>query len=138
MALIEPLERLNLTAKVRNHPHVQELGHLAGGILCWTNDLLSYEKERAQGDVHNLAIVYEVQRDLAQGAALTQAVAFHNAEVDGFMARAAALPTLDLDSTGELERYVQVLCSMMRVTLDWTLGSARYAEADQLPIAISA
>jgi hypothetical protein len=132
MALVEPLERLSLPDKTRNHPHVQELTRLAGGILCWTNDVLSYEKERAQNDVHNLAIVYEVQRGLTPGSALAQAVAFHNAEVDGFMARAAALPALALDSTGELERYVQVLCSMMRVTLDWTLGSARYAEADQL------
>jgi hypothetical protein len=134
MALVEPLERLSLPDKVRSHPHVQELTRLAGGILCWTNDVLSYEKERAQNDVHNLAIVYEVQRGLTPGAALAQAVAFHNAEVDGFMARAATLPALGLDSTSELERYVQVLRSMMRVTLDWTLGSARYAEADQLEV----
>jgi Terpene synthase family 2, C-terminal metal binding len=138
MALIEPLERLTLPVQVRNHPHVEELTRLAGGILCWTNDVLSYEKERAQGDVHNLAIVYEVQRGLTRGAALTQAVAFHNAEVDGFLARAAALPALNLDSSGKLQRYVQVLCSMMRITRDWTLGSARYADADQVEVAISA
>jgi hypothetical protein len=135
MALVEPLERLSLPESVRKHPHVQELTHLAGGILCWTNDVLSYEKERAQNDVHNLAIVYEVQRGLPPGAALTQAVAFHNAEVDGFLARAAVLPSFDEAHTGELRRYIDVLCSMIRVTRDWTLGSARYAEADLLPLA---
>lgn len=135
LALIEPLERLSLPDSVRKHPHIQELTNLAGGILCWTNDVLSYEKERAQNDVHNLAIVYEAQRGLTPGAALTQAVAFHNAEVDGFLARAAALPSFDEQCTAELERYIDVLRSMIRVTRDWTLGSARYADADQLPLA---
>jgi hypothetical protein len=135
MALVEPLERLSLPESVRKHPHIQELTNLAGGILCWTNDVLSYEKERAQNDVHNLAIVYEVQRGLPPGAALAQAVAFHNAEVDGFLARAAALPSFDEAHTDELHRYIDVLRSMIRVTRDWTLGSARYAEADQLPLA---
>jgi hypothetical protein len=134
MALVEPLERLSLPESVRKHPHIQELTQLAGGILCWTNDVLSYKKERAQNDVHNLAIVYEVQRGLPAGAALTQAVAFHNAEVDGFLARAAALPSFDEAYTDELHRYIDVLRSMIRVTHDWTLGSARYAEADQLPL----
>ena len=138
MALVEPLERLSLPDSVRRHPHIQELTSLAGGILCWTNDVLSYEKERAQNDVHNLAIVYEVQRGLTPGAALTQAVAFHNAEVDGFLARAAALPSFDDQYTDELDRYIDVLRSMIRVTRDWTLGSARYAEADELPLAESA
>jgi hypothetical protein len=137
MALVEPLERLQLSSSVRKHPHVQELTQLAGGILCWTNDVLSYEKERAQSDVHNLAIVYEVQRGLAAGAALAQAVAFHNAEVDGFLARAAALPALDSDCDDELERYLDVLRSMIRVTRDWTLGSSRYADGDYLPAAAS-
>jgi hypothetical protein len=138
LALVEPLERLTLPDSVRKHPHVQELTNLAGGILCWTNDVLSYEKERAQNDVHNLAIVYEVQRGLSPGAALAQAVAFHNAEVDGFLARAAALPAFDSEHGPELERYIDVLRSMIRVTLDWTLGSARYAEGDQLPLAVGA
>jgi hypothetical protein len=135
MALIEPLERLTLPERVRKHPHLQELTHLAGGILCWTNDVLSYEKERAQSDVHNLAIVYEVQRGLTPGAALAQAVAFHNAEVDGFLARSQALPQLEVDGPEEVERYLDILRSMIRVTRDWTLGSARYADADALPVA---
>ncbi|HXK16262.1 MAG TPA: hypothetical protein VNG33_00560, partial [Polyangiaceae bacterium] len=45
-ALVEPLERLRLSPAVKGHPHVLELQRLAGGIVCWINDLLSYEKER--------------------------------------------------------------------------------------------
>ena len=131
-ALVEPLEQLSLSAAVRAHPQVLELQRLAGGIVCWINDVLSYEKERQLGDVHNLAIVYEMHRELAPGAALEQAVRLSNAEVDGFLARAAALPSFSDAENAELARYVDVLGSMIRITRDWTLGSARYAEHDEL------
>lgn len=131
-ALVEPLEQLSLSAAVRAHPQVLELQRLAGGIVCWINDVLSYEKERQLGDVHNLAIVYEMHRELAPGAALEQAVRLSNAEVDGFLARAAALPSFSDQENAELARYVEVLGSMIRITRDWTLGSARYAEHDEL------
>jgi Terpene synthase family 2, C-terminal metal binding len=131
-ALVEPLEKLSLSAAVRAHPQVLELQRLAGGIVCWINDVLSFEKERKLGDVHNLAIVYEVHRALPPGAALSQAVKLSNAEVDGFLARAAALPSFSDDENAALARYIDVLGSMIRITRDWTLGSARYADQDGL------
>lgn len=131
-ALVEPLEHLTLSAAVRAHPQVLELQRLAGGIVCWINDVLSFEKERKLNDVHNLAIVYEVHRDLSPGAALSQAVRLSNAEVDGFLARAAALPRFSDEEDADLARYIDVLGSMIRITRDWTLGSARYAEHDEL------
>jgi Terpene synthase family 2, C-terminal metal binding len=131
-ALVEPLEKLSLSAAVRAHPQVLELQRLAGGIVCWINDVLSFEKERKLGDVHNLALVYEVHRALPPGAALSQAVKLSNAEVDGFLARAAALPSFSDEENAALARYIDVLGSMIRITRDWTLGSARYADQDGL------
>ena len=131
-ALVEPLSRLRLSLAVKAHSHLHELERLAGGIVCWTNDVLSYEKERALGDVHNLAIVYETQRNLPPGAALTQAVALNNAEVDAFLALAATLPQFSDEQDDALVRYVGILGSMIRITRDWTFGSARYAEHDEL------
>lgn len=131
-ALVEPLERLQLSSAMRAHPQLLELQRLAGGIVCWMNDVLSFEKERKLNDVHNLAIVYEVHRGLPPGAALSQAVQLTNAEVDGFLARAAALPSFGPAEDATLARYVGVLGSMIRITRDWTLGSARYAERDDL------
>jgi 5-epi-alpha-selinene synthase len=131
-ALVEPLEKLELSAAVKAHPQVLELQRLAGGIVCWINDVLSFEKERVLSDVHNLAIVYEVHRGLPPGAALTQAVKMCNAEVDGFLARAAVLPHFSEAENAALARYIDVLGSMIRITRDWTLGSARYADHDQL------
>lgn len=131
-ALIEPLEGFRLPEAVKAHPQLQELVRLAGGIVCWINDVLSYEKERKLGDVHNIAYVYEVHRGILPGAALAQATALSNAEVDGFLARAAAMPSFGEESDALLSRYVGVLGSMIRITRDWTYGSARYAEDDEL------
>jgi len=131
-ALVEPLERFTLPAAVKAHPQVHELQRLAGGIVCWINDVLSYEKERKLKDVHNLAIVYEVHRMLPPGAALSQAVKLCNAEVDGFLARAAVRPRFGDEDDAVLARYIDVLGSMIRITRDWTFSSARYAEPDDL------
>ena len=131
-ALVEALEGFRLSPAVKADPQVLELQRLAGGIVCWINDVLSYEKERRLNDVHNLAIIYETHRNLTPGAALTQAVALSNAEVDGFLARAASLPRFNDADDEILERYINVLGSMIRITRDWTLGSARYAEQDDL------
>ncbi len=48
--LIEPLERIVLAPHVRAHEQVQAVAKLAGEIICFTNDVLSYEKERAHHD----------------------------------------------------------------------------------------
>ena len=71
-------------------------------------------------------------RTLPPGAALAQAVKLCNAEVDGFLARAAMLPCFSDQENAELARYIDVLGSMIRITRDWTLGSARYADHDEL------
>lgn len=131
-ALIEPLEHIELAQADHEDPDVQELTRLAGGIVCFINDVLSYEKERSCGDVHNLAIVYEYHRGLAPGAAIAQAVSLTNAELSGFMARENSLSPLGADAEHQRERYIATLRSMIRVTRDWTLGSARYAETDVL------
>jgi 5-epi-alpha-selinene synthase len=132
-ALIEPIEGIVLAPSVKQHPDVQALGRLAGGIVCWVNDVLSYEKEKRLGDVHNLAIVYEEHRGLASGNAIARAVAQNNLEVLEFLERQASLPSFGATQDEQLRRYLNVLGSMMRVTRDWTLGSARYADFDDLP-----
>ncbi|MEP7050546.1 MAG: hypothetical protein ABJB12_09350 [Pseudomonadota bacterium] len=124
--LIEPLERIALAPHVRAHDAVQQLGRLAGGIICWINDVLSYEKERSHGDFHNLVMVYEHHRKLLPGAAGLQALAFINSGIRDFVAAAARLPRFGEAQDQELQRYVGVLQAVIRVTLSWTYDSTRY------------
>ena len=41
-------------------------------------------------------------------------------------------PRFSDEEDADLARYIDVLGSMIRITRDWTLGSARYAEQDEL------
>jgi len=129
-AMVEPLEGIELTDELRQHPGITNLVRLAGGIVCWTNDVLSYEKERAKGDVHNLAYIYEHHRGLSPARALAEAVGFNNASVADFIEEQEKLPSFGAAQDVEVKRYVATLRSMIRVTLDWTLGSPRYSETD--------
>jgi len=125
-ALIEPLERIALASHVRENEGVQALAKLAGEIICFTNDLLSYEKERAHRDFHNLVIVYEQHRKLLPGAAALQAIATINSATREFVKRASLLPSFGVEQDAELARYVGVLRAVIRVTLSWTYDSTRY------------
>ena len=126
-ALIEPLQHITLSERVRTAAPVARMTRLAGEIMCWTNDVLSYEKERKNGDVHNLAYIYEHHRGLAPARALAEAVGCNNASVADFLEQEHLVPTFGTDEDRELARYVAVLRSMIKVTLDWTLNSSRYA-----------
>jgi hypothetical protein len=124
--LIFPINGIRLPDEIRCHPGVQALTKLAGRIVCWINDVFSYEKEKLQSDVHNLVIILETREELATGDAFSRAVSFSNREVDEFMELAATLPSFGRFNN-EVRRYTHTLESMMRTTLDWTLTSSRYS-----------
>lgn len=128
-ALIEPLERIALPPSVRADRDVQNLSRLAGGIICWINDVLSYEKERAHGDFHNLVMVYEHHQRLLPSVAAQQAIAYINAGIADFVKTAAKLASFGQAEDAELRRYLEVLRAVIRVTLSWTFDSTRYHDA---------
>ena len=128
-SLIEPFESIVLAPHVRAHDDVQNLSRLAGGIICWINDVLSYEKERLHGDFHNLVMVYEHHRQLLPGVAALQAIAFVNSGIRDFVTASAKLPSFGQTQDEELKRYLETLRAVIRVTLSWTYDSTRYHEA---------
>jgi len=128
-SLIEPLERIVLGPTVRAHEGVQELARLAGNIICWINDLLSYEKERAHGDFHNLVVVYEHHRRLSPGAAAQQAITRTNSAIADFSACAASLPSFGVTENAQVQRYLETLRAVIQITLSWTYDSTRYHAA---------
>ncbi len=121
--LIGPLENLRLCEAEKSDPELQRAQALAGRIACWYNDVLSYEKEYAAKDVHNLAIVLERHRYLTPLAAFEAAIDYCNNDVQQFCDAAAELAP---NASATLEQYLATLQSMMATTLIWTLESARY------------
>lgn len=126
LMLIELTDHLRLPSAVLHNPHVQRLELMTNNVISWANDLVSFEKEQQQGDVHNLVLVLAHERGISLQAAVERAVVLHDAEVRAFVALAKQLPAIMPTSTADLERYVTGMRFWMRANLDWSLAAARY------------
>lgn len=125
--LIEILESIYLPEEVRNHAAVQQLALACNNVVCWANDLFSFDKERRQGDVHNLVIALKEERNLDLETALAETARMHDDEVRRFVEISENLPSFGAEVNEELQRYTGVLQSWMRANLDWSFGdTARY------------
>lgn len=70
-----------LPERIYSNPSLQRLLDTANNIICWANDLFSFEKEYAIGEVHNLVCVTQASHDCAIDAATQMIVGWHNQEV---------------------------------------------------------
>lgn len=100
------------------------LANTSGRLACWVNDLLSYEKERDQGDLHNLILVYRKHRQLSEEAAISLGVDFVRREYE-LLSREQAEPGASQLGTG---KYLATLRSFVATTFYWTNTSRRYTD----------
>lgn len=135
--LIEALTGARTRGSEELSAQLEELSRLAGRLVCWHNDLLSYEKERAQGDLHNLCIVFERHRRCSPEEALSAAIRFTNEEMARFVELSERSQRGVLFESSR--RYVQTLESMVATTLLWTSRSLRYgSEPGRVELAAAA
>ncbi len=117
---------------------MKRLTEASSNVVCWSNDVLSLEKELAHGDVHNLIIVLREATGIPLEEAAKRVVEMHNAEVRDFIALAPDLPSFGDTLDANLSRYISILQARMRGNLDWSLESGRYERASgPLPSAVS-
>jgi terpene synthase-like protein len=126
LLLIELTEHLRLPADVHDHTIVQVLAQMTNNVISWANDLVSLDKERQQGDVHNLVLILAHEQRLPLQTAVEQVVALHDAEVRAFIALTQRLPTFAPTVDADLDRYVIGMRFWMRANLDWSIAAARY------------
>jgi len=122
---------VELSPRIRMHPIVQRLACLANTVICWANDILSYAREQAQGDVHNLVLVVQHEQRLTLQQAVERVTERHNAEMKAFLTAEAALPQLFSSVTADLDQYVELLRSMIRGSFDWAYATARHASMER-------
>lgn len=105
---------------------IRELTRLAASAVGVTNDLFTFERERAKGDVHNLVVLLSRERGLTTAQARRAAVEQHNEHVRDFLAIERSLPC-----DGEPQRCAALLRSWVGGHLAWAHETGRY----QLPSA---
>jgi 5-epi-alpha-selinene synthase len=136
LLLIELTEGLRLPPEVCDHPDVQRLAEMTNNVISWSNDIVSLEKERRQGDVHNLALVLSHERRLTLQAAVDRVGALHDAEVYAFIALTRRLPSFSPTVDADLQRYVSGMRFWMRANLDWSLDTVRYRSIPAQPVLV--
>jgi hypothetical protein len=123
------VEELPFPAEVRAHPVVERLTLMANNVVCWINDLLSLSKELESGDVHNLVVVMQHEHQISMQEAVDRAAALLNTEVRAYVDLERRLPSFGPQVDPVLARYLAVLRSWMRGSLDWSYTSGRYMAA---------
>lgn len=124
---IEIIEKVYLPAHILQHFIVQRLVLACNNIVCWSNDIFSCAKEAKQGDVHNLVLVLQHERDLPLQEAVNETARMHNEEVKLFTALEKLLPTFGRETDRELERFIAVLRSWITANYDWSFhDTGRY------------
>lgn len=125
--LIEVVEKIYLPERVYAHETVKQLSLACNNVVCWANDIFSFDKERRHGDVHNLVLVLKEERNLTLAEALEETARMHDAEVERFISLSEQLPYFSEIINSELERYVSILRAWMRANMDWSFSdTARY------------
>ncbi|HLL68525.1 MAG TPA: hypothetical protein VK453_22835 [Micromonosporaceae bacterium] len=128
--LIEVFGGVELTPAAAADPAVLALRRHADNVVAWFNDLVSWPKELARGDVHNLVLVLARNTGVALPEAVRTVVAWHDAEVTEFLRARHRLPAA-LRATAGVEPMVAGLTYWIRGNVDWSRESGRYAVAQR-------
>jgi hypothetical protein len=124
---IEIIEKVYLPSEILQHFIVQRLVLACNNIVCWSNDIFSCAKEAKQGDVHNLVLVLQHERQLSLQEAIDETARMHNEEVKLFTALEKLLPSFGEVMDKELGRYVAILRSWITANYDWSFyDTGRY------------
>ncbi len=126
LTIIEFVRKLNLPENVLCHPVVRDLSRSANNLICWSNDIVSLEKEVKNGDVHNLVITLCKEHQISLQQAINKAVVMHDTEMERFEALIDQVPQFSKEIDIDLQTYIEGLKFWIQGNLDWSYESQRY------------
>ena len=130
--LIDLTEHIDLPAAVRLSTPIQRLTTMANDVVCWTNDIISLEKEMARGDVHNLVLVAQHERQCSLQTAVDEVGQLVRARTEEYVATERDLPSFGAATDAAVAKYRGVLRAWMRGNLDWGRDSGRYIQIEEV------
>lgn len=123
--LIEIAGSGELPKEVQDNPALPLLRDLSSDIIAWVNDIVSYQKESAFSDPHNIVTVLREECGISVPEAVDKIIEFHNEEMQTFSDLAQGVGA----SGGEpARRYIAGLLQWMRGVFDWSFQSERYKQ----------
>ncbi|KZS92146.1 terpenoid synthase [Sistotremastrum niveocremeum HHB9708] len=117
---------LNLPNYVLNHPSLVSLMDHATDLVIITNDVVSYNKEQAQGSVHNMVAVVMNQYNLSIQDAMDWVGGLFEDIVQKFLKGLEEVPSWGPDIDNRVEQYIEGLGNWVRGHEVWSFESPRY------------
>ncbi|WP_326602497.1 terpene synthase family protein [Streptomyces sp. NBC_01800] len=130
MDLIEIVAGIQAPESIHNDPRFIVALEASCNVVCWANDVYSYEKEQVLGEIHNLVHLVRHHRGYGKQQALEHVCAEIARETERFLAAEAELVTAYPLLSGMLVPYLNGMRSWMRGNLDWSRQTPRYNPAD--------
>ncbi|MCA8003435.1 terpene synthase family protein [Burkholderia metallica] len=124
--LIEISRRIRISSEIFEDPKFRRIRYSAANVVCWHNDLFSFKKELASGDVHNLVVVIKNRDRCSLQQAWNRAANMVNEEVRKFVELEKLLPKFSDSIDFQVQAYIDDLRNWMRGHLSWTSSSGRF------------
>ncbi|MEU5399939.1 terpene cyclase [Streptomyces sp. NPDC005963] len=126
MDLVEFVAGVEVPAECHRSPAFRTALDAACDVVCWVNDVYSYAKERALGEVHNLVHVVGHHRSWDEHRARKEVCAAVSARTDAFLTAEEALRRNHPGGAPWMEPCLAGMRSWMRGNLDWSRRTERY------------
>lgn len=125
--LIEPMHGFELPDVVLGDEHYLTVRYTGGTVIGLFNDLISWRKEAAVGDLHNVVFIVRNERRMSLAEAVHRAVAEHDAQMAAFVAARERLAAGPWGDDPQVATGVADIAHWLRGNLDWSIESGRYA-----------
>ena len=135
-AMLLALDFIDLTEQVSMEPEVyastevQTLIRTTNNAVCWSNDIISLEKERTRGDVNNLVLAVQHARQCSLQAAVDHVNAMITEQVQLFIETEQRLLALFPANRRDMQKYIAVMRAWIRGNLDWSAETHRYSHVE--------
>lgn len=126
--MLEICQGIELDANERDAPQVRAVVEMAGFVIAWDNDILSFHKE-SRDPQHwlNAVRVLQHERRVPVREALRLCVAHRDRVTSLYLRRRQALAA---NGSPALRTYLDALDSYVRAAQDWQITSSRYTCPD--------
>lgn len=135
--LIDLTEGIALPLAVRKHPRLMELAVMTNNVVCWSNDIISLQKEFNHQDMHNLALIFHHHQSIDLQSAIDQVAKLIENEVRQFIDLEQSLPSFGANLDPDVLKFIAVMRAWMRGNLDWSFESGRYQPAEEIEALLS-
>lgn len=124
--LIEYANGLNLPDVVFEDPIVRTLQEIANDIVSWSNDIVSYDMERARGETRNMVVILMELRGMDIQEAVDHVAEQCETLVERFKENKGLLPSFGEELDPLVTTYIEGLQHWIAGFLNWSFETERY------------